>query len=221
MEKLSTNGWDAGIKIISRIEVIIPVKLLLVCNQIASRLNDNEFSIVTDIKEKAPAKLILGDEFYIPKQSVGRTSIDYLPDTYSHNVCIHRHPDSLNNFSGTDREYINQNFELSILYTQHEGFVFGVFNHKIDESCIIQLPIEIEVDYNLEPVDISNIQELSDLKFPENIFDDKKVKDIKLEKFNGKDKKMHEDDQILDLENRIFCLEEAVYYSNHFENGHY
>ena len=48
------NQWESELNIISSIQVVIPVKLYLVCNQIAGKVGGNEFSIVTDIKEKEP-----------------------------------------------------------------------------------------------------------------------------------------------------------------------
>jgi hypothetical protein len=44
--------WDSDLKVISRILVQVPMKLLLVCNNIAERVDENEFSIVTDIVER-------------------------------------------------------------------------------------------------------------------------------------------------------------------------
>lgn len=92
------NQWESELNIISCIQVVIPVKLYLVCNQIAGKVGNNEFSIVTDIKEKDNQNILLTDEFYIPKQKVNPSNIDYLPDVYNHPVCIHRHPDGCNGF---------------------------------------------------------------------------------------------------------------------------
>lgn len=90
------NQWESELNIISSIQVVIPVKLYLVCNQIAGKVGGNEFSIVTDIKEKDNQNILLNDDFYIPKQKVNPSNIDYLPDDYHHSVCIHRHPDGCN-----------------------------------------------------------------------------------------------------------------------------
>jgi len=151
------EAWESGIKVLQGIDVIIPVKLLLVCNHISDKLREDEFSILTNIAERDENTLTLSKGFYIPKQRVTHTSIDYLPDQYSFNTVIHRHPDGMNTFSSTDREYINQNFELSILYTKAEGFVHGVFNLK-HEDYLIQLPIAIYIDYGLRNIDLSNIE---------------------------------------------------------------
>lgn len=158
--RVSSGAWESGIKLLESVKVIIPLKLLLVCNQIADRLSGEEFSILVNLSEKD--KIIrLSEEFYIPQQVVAATSIDYIPEDYNFNTVIHRHPDGLNSFSSTDKNFINQNFRLSVLYTRKDGFICGVYNLKHDES-IIQLPIEISVDIGMEQIDISNINIVKD-----------------------------------------------------------
>lgn len=152
------ESWSSGLKILKKMHVIIPLKLLLVCNQIADKMNDDEFSIVTNIAEKDDIELNLSEEFYIPKQIVSHSSIDYQPDEYNFNTVIHRHPDGFNSFSSTDQNYVNQNFELSILYTKREGFVNGLYNLRHDNGYLIQLPVDIFVDYGIDEIDITNIQ---------------------------------------------------------------
>ena len=151
------EAWESGIKILDKMDVIIPAKLLFVFDKISSMVHADEFSIVTNIKEKDDNTIILSEEYYIPKQKVANTSIEYLPDEYSFNTVIHRHPNGMNNFSSTDINYINQNFELSILYTTEDKFVNGVYNLKLD-NYLVQIPVEIYIDYGLEEIDISNIE---------------------------------------------------------------
>lgn len=151
------EAWESGIKVLDKMDVIIPAKLLFVCDKIAGKVHTDEFSIVTNIKDKDDATLILSEEYYLPKQKVANTSIEYLPDDYNFNTVIHRHPDGMNSFSSTDRNFINQNFELSILYTREDGFVNGVYNLKLDHY-LVQIPVEIFIDYGLEDIDISNIE---------------------------------------------------------------
>lgn len=200
------NQWGSELNIISSIQVVIPVKLYLVCNQIASKVGGNEFSIVTDIKEKDNQNILLTDDFYIPKQKVNSSNIDYLPDIYNHSVCIHRHPDGCNGFSSIDKEYINQNFVLSLLYTRRDGFVNGIYNMRLDDKTMIQLPVEIKVDYNLEEINIENIVEEKDL-FTE---DDLPAR------YKGKKLLSRKKEEDLDeIESRIDFLEDAMYYSRY------
>lgn len=155
--KPEQSTWESDLKIIDKIKVIVPLKLLLVCNSITAKLDGEEFSIVTNIESRTSDTITLSDKFYIPKQRVTSGSIDYLPDEYSHTVVIHRHPDGMNNFSKTDQEFINQNFELSLLYTEKDYFVNGVYNLKYEEA-IIPIPVKPVIDYGLEEIDIANIE---------------------------------------------------------------
>lgn len=198
------HQWESELNIISSIQVIIPVKLYLVCNQIAGKVGNNEFSIVTDIKEKDNQNILLTDEFYIPKQKVSPSNIDYLPDNYNHSVCIHRHPDGCNGFSSTDKEFINQNFILSLLYTRRDGFVNGIYNMRLDDKTMIQLPVEITVDYNLEAINIENITEEKDLFTDDDLLPRSKKR---------LSRKKEED--LDEIESRIDFLEDAMYCSRY------
>lgn len=155
--KARDSPWESDLKVIERMRVIIPLRLLLVCNSIAAKLDGEEFSIVTDIAKRSSDTIVLSEDYYIPKQRVTSVSIDYLPDLYHHQVIIHRHPNSLNSFSKTDQEYINQNFELSLLYTAEEYFVNGIYNLKY-EDAIIPIQVKPVIDYGMEVIDITNIE---------------------------------------------------------------
>jgi len=155
--KTEQSTWESDLKIIDKIKVIVPLKILLVCNSIVAKLDGEEFSIVTNIQSKTSDTITLSDDYYIPKQKVTAGSIDYLPDQYSHSVVIHRHPDNLNNFSRTDNDFINQNFELRLLYTEKDYFVNGVYNLKYEEA-IIPIPVKPVIDYGIEEIDIANIE---------------------------------------------------------------
>ena len=98
-EESTKSAWESDLKVIEKMKVIVPLKLLLVCNSIVAKLDGEEFSLVTNIKSRTSDTLKLSDEYYIPKQRVTSGSIDYLSDEYSHTVVIHRHPNGLNTFS--------------------------------------------------------------------------------------------------------------------------
>lgn len=241
-EDKKSNGWESGISVLRRMEVIIPVKLLLVCNEIADKVRNDEFSIVCNCVLEGKT-LQLSEEYYIPKQVVTSSSIEYQKDEYQFNTVIHRHPDGCHSFSSTDHEYINQNFQLSILYTKESGFVTGLYNLKHDDF-IIPIPCEIYVDYDLE-IDISNIKKPEPLivvdhtrrfKRRQNESKDKPKSDLDLvvkhEWDSDKDKLLPEEkfdysmmrellleevnEQIWDHEHRIGTLEESMYYMDSF-----
>lgn len=209
-KKEKSEAWESGIKILKRMQVVIPLKLLLVCNQIADKVNEDEFSIVTNIAGKDDIEITLSEEFYIPKQIVSHSSIEYQPDEYKFNCVIHRHPDGCNSFSSTDQQFINQNFELSILYTKRDGFVAGQYNLKHENGYLIQLPVEIYVDYGIEEIDISNIQKPAPLIVIDRIH--KKPRNRK-DKFRNPDATFDIDLERIDREDKKLLLEEKLDYS--------
>jgi hypothetical protein len=155
--------WDSGMKILNKVDVIIPLKILKVCDKIASKMNGNEFSIICNIKEQKGDKIMLDDTYYIPLQEVTSASVDYKPDeNIRGNVVIHRHPRGCDGFSGVDNEYINKNYKLSILYTREDKFITGVFNLKHKEFVI---PIEVNCVIEEEELEIENFGNIQEHKF--------------------------------------------------------
>jgi len=207
VKKEKIEAWESGIKILKKIDVVIPLKLLLICNQIADKVQGDEFSIVTNIQEKDETEISLSDEFYIPKQRVSHSNIEYLPDDYKYNCVIHRHPDGCNSFSNTDQEYINQNFELSILYTKRDGFVNGLYNLRHENGYLIQIPVDIFVDYNIDEIDISNIQKPAPL-----VVFHKKPRNRK-DKFRNTDATFDIDLDQIERDDKKLLLEEKLDYS--------
>lgn len=210
-----SEAWTSGIKVLTKIDIIVPLKLLLVCNQLAEneKIGDDEFSIVTNILEKDDTEITLSENFYIPRQQVSHSSIDYLPDDCegkSYNVVIHRHPDGCNGFSSTDREFINQNYELSLLYTKRDGFINGIYNLKHDTGYLIQLPVQIYVDYGIQEIDISNIQKPAPLMVIDKFH--KKTRDKK-DKFRNSDPTFDIDLDRIERKDKKLLLEEKLDYS--------
>lgn len=210
-KKGKVEAWESGIKILKKMDVVIPLKLLLICNQIADKVKGDEFSIVTNILEKEDTEITLSDEYYIPKQQIDHSNIEYLPDDYKFNTVIHRHPDGCDSFSSTDQEYINQNFELSILYTKRDGFVNGLYNLRHENGYLIQVPVEIYVDYGIDEIDISNIQKPAPLMVIDKFH--KRHRNRK-EKFRNSDATFDIDlDRIDKEDNRKMLLEEKLDYA--------
>lgn len=107
--------------------------------------------------------LYVGEEFNVCKQSVTPTNIDFedaAPEGY--NGVIHRHPNGIMDFSGTDRSSINQNHEFSLLYVNNE-IIKGIINISLPNTQTrIQLPLTIQVIHpSIEGLEeeIANIKE--------------------------------------------------------------
>jgi len=151
--------WKGKTIFANKMNIYIPLKLQLVCNKIAKQVGNNEFSIFCKIEKIEGTNIYLSDFYTIPEQRVSGAFIDYGkdPDEYVDTV-IHRHPDGLNNFSGTDDAYINQNFKCSLLYTKSGGFVHGIYNMDMGENVKLRVEVNPLVDDGLGDIDISNIK---------------------------------------------------------------
>jgi len=219
-KKDKKESWDSGIKVLKRMQIFIPLKLLLICNQLADKVKEDEFSIITNIAEKDDIEISLSEEYYIPKQEVNPSYINYLPDEKDagYKVVIHRHPDGCNSFSSTDQQYINQNFELSILYTKQDGFVNGIYNLRHENGYLIQLPVQIYVDYGIDEIDVSNIQKPAPLMVIEKPSRKSKARhdrrkleytfDIDLDRIEKEDKKLLLEERLDYAMMKDFLLEE-------------
>lgn len=96
--------------------------------------------------------LIVEDEWFFPKQKIKTASIDYLEDNTDYNCVLHKHPGSLAKFSSTDSQWINQNFEVSILWSENHGFCDGVVNIPTIGGRV-QLPISFTVEEEYLSID--------------------------------------------------------------------
>ena len=109
------------VNVILKGEVKVPIsflpKLILMSKQVGS----NEFGVFLKseitFKDNIVLAKILPNRFVIPKQKVtpvACTPLDFKPKWC--NTFLHRHPAGCKSFSGTDREHLNQEFEVSVLY---------------------------------------------------------------------------------------------------------
>ena len=153
--------WDSGLKVVSPpILIDVPKVIADVIRAIDKKISSNvEFSIYVKADTSDVECVRISEEYYIPKQSVSHSSIDYndVPGD-GFNAVIHKHPSGIRSFSSTDDEFINQNFTVSILWCAGE-FVDATVNYDIEAGTKLQLPGYVYVDdaVELPDVDVSNI----------------------------------------------------------------
>jgi len=162
--KNNNEIWDSGIKFIDNIKVKIPFELVLICKKISEKVKNNEFSILVKAYENDDGDIVLTDDYVIPKQTVTHSSVDYDEELIKYkrqgyNVIIHKHPNGMRSFSLNDEEYINSNFDISLLFCDNE-FVLCNVNIKIKDDVKLRVSAEIEIVYNNNIVikDIDNIK---------------------------------------------------------------
>ena len=121
--------------------------------------SDQEFSIYLHGDFNDDGELVLSDTYYIPKQTVSAASVDYKEEPHSfYNGCLHRHPSGVTSFSGTDRRYINSNFQFSLLYVNQKIHT-GIINIPYFGTRRIQVPLKTDIvnPHVTEEIDIENI----------------------------------------------------------------
>ena len=139
----------------------VPSKILLVCMALAKRDEHNEFSIILK-GSMTDDGFVVSEDLLIPEQTVSGASVDYDNikmleyKQQGYNTVIHFHPMSLSKFSGTDDEYINTNFDCSILFNDYE-FSDSIVNLKIGN---VRLQVKGKVNVRIEGIelDTSKIQ---------------------------------------------------------------
>jgi hypothetical protein len=123
-------------------------------------LPQDEFSFLLkcDIDWEKHIITINDTDVYFPKQKVSSAFVNYLEDKPEYNGVLHKHPGKLKTFSSTDNTWINQNFQVSLLWVVDE-FCPGIINIP-SSAGRIQLPVtttcepDFVADQNL--IDIIN-----------------------------------------------------------------
>jgi len=153
--------FDSGINILEKPQIIVPHYILQVCSSIQKKVGSDEFSILVKGRWE-DGEFHLTNEFVIPKQEVSSASVDYKDDMVKYkqegyNVIIHSHPFARKStFSHVDKEYINSNFDYSLLYCE-DGFTDASMLVKIDDSHKISIKPDVRIVEDEIEVDISNI----------------------------------------------------------------
>jgi len=153
--------WDSGLKVVyPPILIDVPQSLVDVMRSIDNTVAGSvEFSIYVKADTSDIECIRISEDFYIPKQLVSGASVDYNePPMGGFNAVIHKHPKGVRSFSGTDDDYINQNFTVSILWCDGE-FVDATVNYDAGAGIKLQLEGYIYVDdiSVLPDIDVSNI----------------------------------------------------------------
>lgn len=130
-----SNIWDSGLNVIEvemeSSKIVIPFNLLSVCRALSSYVDGKEFSILVKSSidlNKDGILVTLSEDYVIPKQTIGWSSVDYDEDIslyrrQGYTTIIHAHPGESDSFSYADAESINSHFDCSILFNSTNGFV--------------------------------------------------------------------------------------------------
>ena len=150
-------------------KVIIPMKLVEVMNFIyhtqTNKGNEYGMFLNCDFDEKDfTYRVNMDREIYVPKQKVTPGHIDFLeiPEREKFNTVIHRHPSGVRAFSGTDDEYINKDFEVSILFLPPFDFPTAIINLPIKGSTTAFIQMKAEILFEFSVDGIAGLGDLAD-----------------------------------------------------------
>ncbi len=130
----------------NELKVIVPSVIVSVLRTIEDEIGNVEFSIVSKIESISNKIIRIAPLYAIPKQIVTTGSVEYCENIEGCNVVIHKHPPGLKSFSSIDDEYINCNFDLSLLYVDK---TIKLANFRIVDKDLIILIETKNIDIEL------------------------------------------------------------------------
>lgn len=157
------------VEIIESVFCYIPKKIEDVVKIINKQLPSDEFSIFVKGSFDPNSKVYtIEEDWFYPEQKVSTASIDYKEDNSNFNGVIHKHPSGCKNFSGTDKKYINQNFEFSILWV-NGGWGEAIANIRTNFG-IVQLPMQVLERMDVTIEEEKEIRELVNRKTSKHVY---------------------------------------------------
>ncbi len=154
-ENLDAVAWrNPRALIIEKFECVVPLKVHNIIRTVNKVVPSDEFSVLLKgtIDYFNRKVTINPDEWMIPEQEVTSTAVDYKEDCEDFNMVMHKHPGSMGTFSGTDKDWINQNFEISILWTD-DKWHDGIINLKLQGGGRVQLPVKVTTEEAFQEVE--------------------------------------------------------------------
>ncbi len=148
--------WITELPIIRQIRIIVPAKLTKIATAIAERTT-TEYMLLTNVetteRRDDVLEIKISAEYYVPEQEATTSTVEAKdPNTAKYNVCIHKHPHGVMQFSSTDYDVIIKNYDVNLLYVEGHGWAEAVARLKLDGDGYIIVPAEICEE--TEPIDV-------------------------------------------------------------------
>ena len=138
----------------------IPFRIFEVCTYLSKQDNSNEFAIIVKASNTGEG-YVLTEDFIVPEQTVSSASVDFdnikLVEyrAQGYNTVIHFHPMNLTKFSSTDDRYINNHFDVSILFCN------GDFTDSIVNITINGIHLQLKGEITMQTPDMNiNLQNI-------------------------------------------------------------
>lgn len=147
---LDKFAWkNTGAEIVKRLTCYVPKSIHNVVRSANTALPRDEFSFLLKCEIDWEEGIVdVSEEWYFPEQVVSAASVNYKEDAAGFNGVMHKHPGKMKTFSTTDDKWINQNFEVSILWIDDE-FCNGRINIPTPAGRV-QLPLDVVVAPDFE-----------------------------------------------------------------------
>jgi len=149
-----------SVKIVKKVKCFVPKKIEDIMDVLNRKFLSSEFSIFAiSIFDKETNRLVVQEDYYIPKQFVSSAFVNYEEDApEGFNTVIHKHPRGCRNFSTTDNTYINQNFDYSLLW-EGGNFVTGQIRAETMYG-LVALEMDIVTNVIYPKIDIKNVENI-------------------------------------------------------------
>jgi len=139
----------SGIRLITKPTIYVDESIDDTFRRVAREIKGAEFSFFYKLESIEGWEFTVDPDGFFPRQRSTASHIEYDEPrpSFDYRVVIHRHPDNCNNFSPDDNNFINVNFDISLIWTERDGFVRAQLNW-LNEGDRMVLPADVIVTYD-------------------------------------------------------------------------
>lgn len=150
--------WETEVEVILKPTIVVDAKVIRILKAIERKVVGTEFIVLFKGKWER-GKFYVSGEYYIPEQEVEHSHAKItgeVPPEY--NVIVHKHPDGVLKFSSTDYEYINRNYDASLLWVQ--GRINDATVRIITPERWFIIHADVEIGEEEENIEIEGIERI-------------------------------------------------------------
>lgn len=142
------DEFDSGMKLVTKPVIYVDESIKDTFRDIAREIS-TEFSLFYKIEREHGWNFWLDPDGFFPKQRANSVHIEYDEPrpNFKYRCVIHRHPNGCHTFSSDDNNYINRNFDISLIWTEQDDFVKAQINW-LNEGDRIVFPADVQVVYD-------------------------------------------------------------------------
>lgn len=160
---------DSGMNLVTKPVIYVDESIKDTFRDIAREIN-TEFSLFYKIECEHGWNFWLDPDGFFPKQRANSVHIEYDEPrpSFEYRCVIHRHPNGCHTFSSDDNNYINRNFDISLIWTEKDDFVRAQLNW-LNEGDRIVFPADVQVVYDTPKRIVKLLKKIKPLTSPVTI----------------------------------------------------